>query len=110
MGSREGSGVRTEKSRQGVGEGENVKDPLSFTVQVTLVLRKRRNRAGLQYQLGMAHHLHTHPVWSSQHPCKGRGMIAPPLPPTPCSPHRGDALALLLKKKKIVFLFRCTRS
>ena len=76
--------MHTEKSRRGVGKGESVKDPLSFSVQVTLVLRKR-NSAGLQDQLGMAHRLHTHLVWS----CKGRGMIAPPLSPTPCSPHRG---------------------
>ena len=81
--------MHTEKSRQGVGKGERVKDPVSFSVQVTLVLRKRRNGAGLQDQLGMAHRLHTHLVWSSQHPCKGRGMTAPPLSPTPCSPHRG---------------------
>ena len=66
-----------------------MEDPLSFSVQVTSVLRKRRNSAGLQYQLGMAQRLHTHLVWSSQHPCKGRGMIAPPLSPTPCSHHRG---------------------
>lgn len=94
------------RKADGVGEGENVKDPLSFTVQVTLVLRKRRNRAGLQYQLGMAHHLHTHPVWSSQHPCKGRGMIAPPLPPTPCSPHRGGCPSPFAKKKENCFFIQ----
>ena len=43
--------MHTEKSRQG-GGGRSVEDPLSFSVQVTSVLRKRRNSAGFAVSAG----------------------------------------------------------
>lgn len=73
------------------GGGENVKDPTTgFTVQVTLVLRKRRNRAGFCYQLGMAHRLHLTLFGPPSTPARIEEHDCPTSASTPCSAHRGE--------------------